>query len=160
MSTCASNQPHPQKSDPPLSPVIGAFTGRYLTLAQALAVRPTGPAAKRINEATGFEAKTIHRLLDEVDPGAADSGAMWTIRSIATCSSVDETSMVDVLLMHVGYCGQDCNNDDPDCVYSRQRPGQIRPRRPLGFFCMRSVCVCNRMQGFNKSRPLFLRISN
>jgi exodeoxyribonuclease V alpha subunit len=28
---------------------------------------PTGRAAKRMNEATGFEAKTIHRLL-EVDP--------------------------------------------------------------------------------------------
>src|SRR5271169_6003320 len=92
MSTCASNQPNPQKSDPPLSAVIGAFTGR-----------PTGPAAKRINEANGFFAKTIHRLLDEVDPGAAESGATPTIRSIATCSPVDETSMVDVLLMHVGF---------------------------------------------------------
>jgi exodeoxyribonuclease V alpha subunit len=29
---------------------------------------PTGRAAKRMKEATGFEAKTIHRLL-EVDPG-------------------------------------------------------------------------------------------
>ncbi len=28
---------------------------------------PTGRAANRMNEATGFEAKTIHRLL-EVDP--------------------------------------------------------------------------------------------
>jgi exodeoxyribonuclease V alpha subunit len=28
---------------------------------------PTGRAAKRMTEATGFEAKTIHRLL-EVDP--------------------------------------------------------------------------------------------
>jgi hypothetical protein len=30
-------------------------------------VKPTGRAAKRMTEATGFEAKTIHRLL-EVDP--------------------------------------------------------------------------------------------
>ena len=30
---------------------------------------PTGRAAKRLTEATGFEAKTIHRLL-EVDPKA------------------------------------------------------------------------------------------
>ena len=31
---------------------------------------PTGRAAKRMTEATGFEAKTIHRLL-EVDPKGA-----------------------------------------------------------------------------------------
>src|SRR5262249_24773231 len=35
--------------------------------ARLLLCAPTGRAAKRMNEATGFEAKTIHRLL-EVDP--------------------------------------------------------------------------------------------
>ena len=33
---------------------------------------PTGRAAKRMTEATGFEAKTIHRLL-EVDPRAGSA---------------------------------------------------------------------------------------
>ena len=45
---------------------------------------PTGRAAKRMTAATGFEAKTIHRLL-EVDPKGAASGGVRTIRSIATC---------------------------------------------------------------------------
>jgi ATP-dependent exoDNAse (exonuclease V) alpha subunit len=45
---------------------------------------PTGRAAKRMTEATGFEAKTIHRLL-EVDPRAAASSAARTTRSTVTC---------------------------------------------------------------------------
>jgi exodeoxyribonuclease V alpha subunit len=38
-----------------------------------LVCAPTGRAAKRVNEATGFEARTIHRLL-EVDPR---TGGCW-----------------------------------------------------------------------------------
>ena len=60
---------------------------------------PTGRAAKRMNEATGCEAKTIHRLLeysphrggfkkDETDPLEAD------------VVIIDEASMVDTLLMY------------------------------------------------------------
>ena len=59
---------------------------------------PTGRAAKRMSEATGFEARTIHRLL-EVDPksGAFKRDADNPI----DCDMlvVDEASMVDVLLM-------------------------------------------------------------
>ena len=51
---------------------------------ELLLCAPTGRAAKRMTEATGFEAKTIHRLL-EVDPKAAGSNAARTIRSSATC---------------------------------------------------------------------------
>jgi exodeoxyribonuclease V alpha subunit len=60
---------------------------------------PTGRAAKRMNEATGFEAKTIHRLL-EVDPGTG--GFRRDGENPLDCDLliVDETSMVDVLLMH------------------------------------------------------------
>ena len=47
---------------------------------------PTGRAAKRMNEATGFEAKTIHRLL-EVDPRTGAFGAIARTPSTATCSS-------------------------------------------------------------------------
>lgn len=60
---------------------------------------PTGRAAKRMNEATGWEAKTIHRLLeyspqkdgfkkDQYDPLEAD------------VVIIDEASMVDTLLMN------------------------------------------------------------
>src|SRR6202521_5575982 len=59
---------------------------------------PTGRAAKRMTEATGFEAKTIHRLL-EVDPKGG--GFKRNTDNGLECDLlvVDETSMVDVLLM-------------------------------------------------------------
>ncbi len=60
---------------------------------------PTGRAAKRLNETTGHEAKTIHRLL-EVDPKGGgfkrDGGNPLDCDLLV----IDETSMVDVLLMH------------------------------------------------------------
>src|SRR5467141_3097634 len=60
---------------------------------------PTGRAAKRMNEATGLEAKTIHRLL-EVDPKGG--GFRRDDANPLDCDLlvVDETSMVDVLLMY------------------------------------------------------------
>lgn len=59
---------------------------------------PTGRAAKRMTEATGFEAKTIHRLL-EVDPKGG--GFKRGTDNPLDCDLlvVDETSMVDVMLM-------------------------------------------------------------
>jgi len=59
---------------------------------------PTGRAAKRMTEATGFEAKTIHRLL-EVDPKGG--GFKRDVDNPLECDPlvVDETSMVDVMLM-------------------------------------------------------------
>jgi exodeoxyribonuclease V alpha subunit len=59
---------------------------------------PTGRAAKRMSEATGREAKTIHRLL-EIDP--ASGGFKRDRDTPLECDLlvVDETSMVDVLLM-------------------------------------------------------------
>src|ERR1700723_1580988 len=59
---------------------------------------PTGRAAKRMTEATGFEAKTIHRLL-EVDPkgGGFKRGDDYPLD--CDLLVVDETSMVDVILM-------------------------------------------------------------
>jgi exodeoxyribonuclease V alpha subunit len=60
---------------------------------------PTGRAAKRMSDATGMEAKTIHRLL-EVDPRSG--GFKRDAANPLDCQLlvVDETSMVDVLLMH------------------------------------------------------------
>src|SRR5215472_2732577 len=59
---------------------------------------PTGRAAKRMTEATGFEAKTIHRLL-EVDPRSG--GFKRGENNPLDCDLlvVDEASMVDILLM-------------------------------------------------------------
>jgi exodeoxyribonuclease V alpha subunit len=59
---------------------------------------PTGRAAKRLAETTGLEAKTIHRLL-EVNPrdGRFRRNAMNPLDTDLVV--VDETSMVDVLLM-------------------------------------------------------------
>ncbi|MGH6989262.1 MAG: SF1B family DNA helicase RecD2, partial [Stellaceae bacterium] len=59
---------------------------------------PTGRAAKRMTEATGFEAKTIHRLL-EVDPRGG--GFKRDDENPLECDLlvVDETSMVDIMLM-------------------------------------------------------------
>jgi exodeoxyribonuclease V alpha subunit len=60
---------------------------------------PTGRAAKRLSEATGMGAKTIHRLL-EVEPGRG--GFMRNETRPLPCDLlvVDETSMVDVALMN------------------------------------------------------------
>jgi exodeoxyribonuclease V alpha subunit len=66
--------------------------------AKLLLCAPTGRAAKRMTEATGFEAKTIHRLL-EVDPKGG--GFKRGDDNPLDCDLlvVDETSMVDVMLM-------------------------------------------------------------
>ena len=59
---------------------------------------PTGRAAKRMTEATGFEAKTIHRLL-EVDPKSGGFRRGSDHPLACDLLVIDETSMVDVLLM-------------------------------------------------------------
>src|SRR5689334_5452106 len=57
---------------------------------------PTGRAAKRMTEATGFEAKTIHRLL-EIDPKTGDFKRGDDNALECDLLVVDETSMVDVM---------------------------------------------------------------
>ncbi|MCD8274618.1 MAG: ATP-dependent RecD-like DNA helicase, partial [Alistipes sp.] len=65
---------------------------------QVLLAAPTGRAAKRMSEATGMEAKTIHRLLEynpmdgykRNDENPLDGDALI----------VDECSMIDILLMN------------------------------------------------------------
>jgi len=60
---------------------------------------PTGRAAKRLTETTGLEAKTIHRLLE---PEPSRGGFIRNEAHPLHCDLlvVDETSMVDVPLMH------------------------------------------------------------
>ena len=66
---------------------------------KCLLCAPTGRAAKRLTETTGMEAKTIHRLL-EINPATGDSLKDESNPLACDLLVVDETSMVDVLLMH------------------------------------------------------------
>src|SRR5450631_2336009 len=66
---------------------------------KCLLCAPTGRAAKRLTETTGMEAKTIHRLL-EIDPGTGRFTRNESNPLTCGLLVVDETSMVDVLLMH------------------------------------------------------------
>jgi exodeoxyribonuclease V alpha subunit len=60
---------------------------------------PTGRAAKRLSETTGVEAKTVHRLL-EVNPASGVFTRNEANPLDCDLLVVDETSMVDVLLMN------------------------------------------------------------
>ena len=92
----------------------GPGTGKTTTLAgmldlfdqlklKTLLAAPTGRAAKCLSELTGRDASTIHRLLEvDISP---DSGLMQFVHDEdepLDCDAliVDETSMVDLLLMH------------------------------------------------------------
>ena len=59
---------------------------------------PTGRAAKRMTEATGFEAKTIHRLL-EVEPRGGGFKRGGDNPLDCDLLVVDEISIIDVMLM-------------------------------------------------------------
>lgn len=75
--------------------IIAAFKARHMSI---LLAAPTGRAAKRMTEATGMEAKTIHRLLEynpmdgykRNDANSLDGDALI----------VDECSMIDILLFY------------------------------------------------------------
>ena len=72
---------------------ILSLLGRNVLLAA-----PTGRAAKRMSEATGHEAKTLHRLLEF----SGDEGRFQRDENNpldCACVIVDEMSMVDVFLM-------------------------------------------------------------
>lgn len=69
---------------------------------------PTGRAAKRMTEATGYEARTIHRLL-EIAGGVSDDNAVKQTARFnrdqdnpleADVIIIDEMSMVDIHLFH------------------------------------------------------------
>ncbi|MBT4499119.1 MAG: ATP-dependent RecD-like DNA helicase [Gemmatimonadetes bacterium] len=60
---------------------------------------PTGRASKRLAEATGREAKTIHRLL-EFAPGEGQFRKGYDDRLLVDALIVDEASMIDIVLMN------------------------------------------------------------
>lgn len=63
---------------------------------------PTGRAAKRMAEATGHEAKTIHRMLEYVGTEGESAGFMRNESNPLECDLliVDEASMIDQILLH------------------------------------------------------------
>jgi len=67
--------------------------------ARVLLAAPTGRAAKRMSEATGSEAKTIHRMLEY---NFQKGGFQRNEENPLVCDAliVDEASMIDVVLMH------------------------------------------------------------
>lgn len=72
-----------------------------------LLAAPTGRAAKRMTEATGHKAQTIHRLL-ELNGGVSEDGDYTGIHFERNASNpleadviiIDEMSMVDMMIMH------------------------------------------------------------
>lgn len=74
-----------------------------------LLAAPTGRAAKRMTETTGYEASTIHRLL-ELNGGTQELGNNVHFERNAQnpleadVIIIDETSMVDIHLMHALLC--------------------------------------------------------
>ncbi len=77
---------------------VAGKTGQKVLLAA-----PTGRAAKRMTEATGAEARTIHRLL-EYGPGSSSSEGGFKRNESNPLDAglviIDEASMVDVPLMY------------------------------------------------------------
>lgn len=80
--------------------IINAILKIYSRLgAEILLCAPTGRAAKRMEETTGYKAKTIHRLLEY---GVKQAGFQKNDHNPLICDVliVDESSMIDTILMH------------------------------------------------------------
>ena len=66
--------------------------------AKILLAAPTGRAAKRLSEASGMEAKTIHRLLEVKPPQGYQKNEENPLEGDVLI--VDECSMIDIMLMY------------------------------------------------------------
>ena len=84
-----------------INTVVKLFEGAGLEISVAA---PTGRAAKRITETSGFEAKTIHRLLEYAYASEQGEGMGFARNENnpleADVVIVDEASMIDILLMN------------------------------------------------------------
>lgn len=83
-----------------INAIIRCFLSQGMDI---LLAAPTGRAAKRMSEATGYESRTIHRLLELSGAAAAEGGAAHFERNEenpleADVIIVDEMSMVDIFL--------------------------------------------------------------
>ena len=77
---------------------LGIITAFREAGAKILLAAPTGRAAKRLSEATGMEAKTIHRLLEVKPPDGYQKNEENPLEGDVLI--VDECSMIDLLLMY------------------------------------------------------------
>ena len=77
---------------------LGIITAFKTAGARILLAAPTGRAAKRLSEATGMEAKTIHRLLEVKPPDGYQKNEEDPLTGDVLI--VDECSMIDILLMY------------------------------------------------------------
>ncbi len=75
--------------------IISAYRAYGLRI---LLAAPTGRAAKRMTEATGLEAKTIHRLLECKPPDGYQKNEENPLEGDVLI--VDECSMIDIILMN------------------------------------------------------------
>ena len=75
--------------------IISAYRAYGLRI---LLAAPTGRAAKRMTEATGLEAKTIHRLLECKPPEGYQKNEENPLKGDVLI--VDECSMIDIVLMN------------------------------------------------------------
>jgi len=75
--------------------IISAYRAYGLNI---LLAAPTGRAAKRMTEATGLEAKTIHRLLECKPPEGYQKNEENLLEGDVLI--VDECSMIDIILMN------------------------------------------------------------
>ena len=77
---------------------LGIITAFADAGAKILLAAPTGRAAKRLSEATGREAKTIHRLLEFKPPEGYQKNEEKPLEGDVLI--VDECSMIDIMLMY------------------------------------------------------------
>ena len=77
---------------------LGIITAFRAAGAKILLAAPTGRAAKRLSEATGMEAKTLHRLLEVKPPEGYQRNAENPLQGDVLI--VDECSMIDIMLMY------------------------------------------------------------
>ena len=77
---------------------LGIITALQALKCRILLAAPTGRAAKRLSEATGMEAKTIHRLLEAKPPEGYQRNEENPLEGDVLI--VDECSMIDIMLMY------------------------------------------------------------
>lgn len=78
--------------------ILGLIEAYHASGREVLCAAPTGRAAKRMSEATGMEARTIHRLLEFKPPQGYQRNEQHPLN--ADVLILDECSMIDLLLMH------------------------------------------------------------
>lgn len=77
---------------------LGIISAYKMAGCKVVLAAPTGRAAKRMSEATGMEAKTIHRLLEYKPPEGYQKNEEAPLEGDVLI--LDECSMIDIMLMY------------------------------------------------------------